>query len=207
LKYAPATLADVDNDGDTLIDEDSSDEDGDHMFDEDPPGGGNQDTDAFLDEDPAMAQCVPAAVCDDDGDTLVDEDPSCYPLQPTRPAGVCLVSLSITLQGDTDGDGCMDEQEAGLNENLGGRRSAVSPWDFYDANADYVISIPGDILLIAQHFGPSGDPRYDRSAPPSPDEEPDPTLREPWDMGPPDGHVNIPTDILGAAMQFGHSCL
>jgi hypothetical protein len=150
---------------------------------------------------------VPAAVCDDDGDTLVDEDPYCYPLQPTRPAGVCLISLSISLQGDTDGDGCSDAQEAGSSEAFGGRRNKDNPWDFYDVDGDYAVSLPNDILPVAMQFGTPDDPIYDRSRPPTPQEEPDPTLREPWDMGPPDGYVNIPTDILGAAFQFGHSCI
>ena len=49
----------------------------------------------------------------------------------------------------------------------------------------------------------TGDPRedyhpaYDRSALIGPNA---------WDKGPPDGAINILDDILGVAVQFGHSC-
>jgi len=92
VKYGSAPLQGVDNDGDTLIDEDTADDDGDGAYDEDPPGNFNEDTDNQTDED------GPVGV-DNDGDTLVDEDPSCLPLFPTLPAGVCIVSASITLGG------------------------------------------------------------------------------------------------------------
>ena len=112
--------------------------------------------------------------------------------------------------GDTDGDGCSDEQENGPNQELGGRRDYLNPWDFYDVNGDLSVSIPEEILPIAAAFGPSTGPNYttakDRTSPPTADEEPDPAKREPWDLGPPDGTINIIDDILGAARQFGHNC-
>jgi hypothetical protein len=42
-------------------------------------------------------------------------------------------------------------------------------------------------------------PGYDRSGAPA--------GYDPWDMGPPDGAIDLFTDIFGVAMQFGHSCL
>ena len=208
LRYDSPSLRNVDNDGDTLVDEDTSDDDGDHAFDEDPIDGLNNDTDAFFNEDPALAQCTPA-LCDDDGDGAIDEDPSCHPLFPTLPIGACIVSLAINIYVDTDGDGCADVQETGPSQQLGGRRNPQNQWDFYDVNGDRVVTI-NDILTVASAFGPSTGPNYspakDRRPPPTAAEEPDPTKREPWDLGPPDGAISINADILGAARQFGHNC-
>jgi hypothetical protein len=208
--YASPAVYGVNNDGDGLLDEDSSDDDGDHAYDEDPIDGSNNDTDAFVNEDPALAQCTPA-LCDDDGDGAIDEDPACLPLVPTLPIGACVRSISITIYADTDGDGCSDEQELGPNELLGGRRNPQNPYDFYDVNGDLVVTVAADVLSVGRAYGSSSGPYYsptlDRRLPPSAQQEPDPTKREPWDMGPPDGHISVPIDVLGVAKQFGHSCL
>ncbi|MCI0850351.1 MAG: hypothetical protein J4N26_05245, partial [Chloroflexi bacterium] len=110
-----------------------------------------------------------------------------------------------------DGDGCTDEQELGVDETLGGRRNYLNSWDFYDVNGDLVVNLVNDILGVARAFGPSTGPDYDpamdRSPAPAPGVDPaDPAVMEPWDTGPPDGSINIPTDLLGVAIQFGHRC-
>jgi len=113
--------------------------------------------------------------------------------------------------GDTDGDGCSDAQENGPDEMLGGRRDYLNPWDFYDVNGDRLINLPDDVLVVAAAYGPDTFPLYsifkDRSPPPTADEEPDPSRRELWDLGPPDGVINVTDDILKAATQFGHHCV
>ncbi|MCI0777055.1 MAG: hypothetical protein J4N95_02645 [Chloroflexi bacterium] len=48
--------------------------------------------------------------------------------------------------------------------------------------------IPADIT--AYH------PAFDRSGPQGDD---------PWDLGPPDGYINL-IDVLGVILQYGHSC-
>jgi hypothetical protein len=115
---------------------------------------------------------------------------------------------------DTDGDGCTDAQENGPGAATGGRRSYLNPWDFYDVNGDRVVTVGGDILIVATGFGPS-DPQlnpgyvrsYDRSPAPAPGADPtDPLANQPWDLGPPDGFIGVAVDILGAAAQFGHTC-
>jgi hypothetical protein len=113
--------------------------------------------------------------------------------------------------GDTDGDGCSDLTENGLDPEHGGRRNYLNPWDFYDPNGDGTIDLFLDIFDVAMAFGfTPADPGYhqglDRSAPPSAIEEPDPSMREPWDMGPPDGQISLFVDIFGVARQFGHKC-
>lgn len=111
---------------------------------------------------------------------------------------------------DTDGDGCSDQQENGLDETLGGRRDYTNPWDFYDVDGDTTITLFGDAMVVFAAYGEAPGPPYvevyDRSPPPLEAEEPDPTKREPWDMGPPDGAIDLFTDISGVAAQFGHGC-
>ena len=110
--------------------------------------------------------------------------------------------------GDTDGDGCTDQQENGLDEQQGGRRDYLNPWDFYDVVGsaggppDGVIDLPNDILGVIQHFSPQGAPPYDVQYDRGPSFGGDP-----WDMGPPDGVIDLPNDILGVLQQFGHKCL
>ncbi|MDP3766421.1 MAG: terpene cyclase/mutase family protein [Dehalococcoidia bacterium] len=113
--------------------------------------------------------------------------------------------------GDTDGDGCTDEQENGSNEMIGGRRDYLRPWDFYDVNGDRTVDLFNDVFGVAAAFGQGpGEPGYtpakDRSPVAPPAVEPDPARREPWDVGPPDGVVDLFTDIFGVAAQFGHDC-
>jgi hypothetical protein len=112
---------------------------------------------------------------------------------------------------DEDGDGCSAAQELGPDEALGGRRNPGNAWDFFDINGDRVVNGMDEIFGVAFAFGATaGDPSYsaalDRSAPKAAPEEPDPARREAWDMGPPDGVVDLFVDIFGVAFQFGHSC-
>ena len=111
--------------------------------------------------------------------------------------------------GDTDGDGCTDQQENGLDEELGGRRDYLNPWDFYDVGMggglpgkDGVIDLPNDILGVIQHFSPSGGPPYDVQYDRGPA-----FGGESWDMGPPDGVIDLPNDLLGVILQFNHRCV
>ena len=111
---------------------------------------------------------------------------------------------------DTDGDGCNDATELGPDARLGGRRSPNNPWDFYDLNGDRAINVRDDVVGVVTAFGLGTSPNYtrkkDRSPPPPPSVEPDPSLREPWDLGPPDGAISVGGDLLGVMRQFGHSC-
>jgi hypothetical protein len=116
VKYELEPIFEFDNDGDTLIDEDTADEDGDGLIDEDRPGrdpdtpgtgfecGNDADCDGQEGEDPPAELCDPPSYCDEDGDGLIDEDPDCIPfVNPGgthMPAGVCLRTASIQL-GDS----------------------------------------------------------------------------------------------------------
>jgi acyl-homoserine lactone acylase PvdQ len=109
----------------------------------------------------------------------------------------------VQIGADTDGDGCTDAQENGLDEALGGRRNYLNEWDFYDIDGNELIDLFNDIFAVAEGFGQvPGDGGYstalDRSAaPPGADV---------WDMGPPNGTIDLFVDIFGVAYQFGHRC-
>ena len=114
---------------------------------------------------------------------------------------------------DVDGDGCANARERLTNETFGGRRNETNPWDFFDVNGDQVVNVPDDILVVAAAFGPDEPfnlnyaPEKDRSPGPPPGKDPeDPENNDRWDMGPPDGVINIPHDFFGVAVQFGHKC-
>ncbi|MCI0855079.1 MAG: hypothetical protein J4N98_00205 [Chloroflexi bacterium] len=126
---------------------------------------------------------------------------------------------------DTDGDGCTDAEELGPDEQLGGRRDPENFWDFYDTpnqnnDRDGEIDLPNDILSILRRINANDSngnaeinrysdpkspipaditayhPAFDRSGPQGDD---------PWDLGPPDGYINL-IDVLGVILQYGHSC-
>ncbi|MEE8346069.1 MAG: flexitail domain-containing putative surface protein [Dehalococcoidia bacterium] len=102
----------------------------------------------------------------------------------------------VPVFADTDGDGCTDLQELGLDEESGGQRDPNNPWDFYDTNGDGLVDLPNDILGVIVAFG-AYDVTYDRGPSAGPD---------PWNMTAPDGVIDLPNDVLGVIMQFGHSC-
>ena len=65
---------------------------------------------------------------------------------------------------DTDGDGCSDGAELGEEETLGGWRSPLNEWDFYDVLGsplvnggapDGIIDLPNDILGVILQFNHS----------------------------------------------------
>jgi len=113
---------------------------------------------------------------------------------------------------DIDGDGCLNtaEQQTAIgSEETGGRRDYLNHWDFYDTNGDKLIDSFNDFFAVAFAFGddadsvgpdePDGyDATLDRSEPP--------LGGDVWDMGPPDGLIDLFNDIFGVAFQFGHSC-
>ena len=124
----------------------------------------------------------------------------------------CAVPPTPTKQpepGDTDGDGCSDQRENGLDETQGGLRDYKNPWDFYDVlgagqslTHDGVIDLPNDILGVIQHFAPAGAPPYDVRF------DRGPRLNgQLWNMTAPDGVIDLPNDVLGVIIQYNHNCV
>ena len=109
--------------------------------------------------------------------------------------------------GDTDGDGCSDQQENGMDETLGGRRDYKNPWDFYDVaglsepTPDGVIDLLYDVLGVINHYSPTGAPPYDAHYDRGPSIGPNP-----WNMSAPDGAIDLLNDILGVIGQHSHDC-
>ncbi len=108
--------------------------------------------------------------------------------------------------GDTDGDGCSDVEENGLDETLGGRRNYRNPYDFYDAetvNTPKIVTLFDDIFAVAKAFdsvkdGPGYSAQLDRSDP-LPGEDP-------WDTHKPDGIITLFSDTFRVSRQFDHNC-
>ncbi|MEX2159516.1 MAG: flexitail domain-containing putative surface protein [Dehalococcoidia bacterium] len=133
---------------------------------------------------------------------------------------------------DTDGDGCTNQRELGTNPELGGNRDVDHFWDIYDVwthplsnpagwERNGTTDLFGDIFAVAQRYGSTGtvpeteEERiaaaltppadeagyhidYDRTSPP--------LGADVWDMGPPNGTIDLFADIFGVAFQFGHHC-
>jgi len=138
---------------------------------------------------------------------------------------------SVTVQelgeGDSDGDGCANVDEAGDDPALGGDRNWFDPHDFYDvpvptafnggtlANRDKAISIINDVLAVLEYSGTSDDgpPNaagrdYDQDN--NGDGEDDGILYDRsvgvvW-SGAPEGAITIIVDVLLVLAQSGHSC-
>jgi hypothetical protein len=124
---------------------------------------------------------------------------------------------------DSDGDGCSDaaeQQTAPGSESSGGRRNYLSFWDVYDTPDTYgyrddAIDLFNDIFGVAFRFGATGSPSGDAFALPIPaspayhtgfDRSAPAPGGDAWDVGPPDGAIDLFTDIFGVAFQFGHAC-
>ncbi|MCH8008605.1 MAG: hypothetical protein IIC91_07040 [Chloroflexi bacterium] len=102
--------------------------------------------------------------------------------------------------GDTDGDGCTDQQENGPSEFAGGRRDFLDPWDYFNPSDDGFNRMD-DVLGVIEHYAPTGDPPYNVN----------------WDRGPiigpnvwngsaPDGKIDLANDVLGIILQYHHDC-
>ncbi len=127
---------------------------------------------------------------------------------------------------DSDGDGCKDGAEAGLDHLVGGQRDPSDPWDVFDVPVPALL--PGaaagarnkfitlaDVLADLAYVGTSaahpvtrygsdlngnGIPdgqEYDRA--------PSATPGQPWRSGPPNGFVTL-GDVLVVLAQVGTNC-
>ena len=111
--------------------------------------------------------------------------------------------------GDTDGDGCTDQQENGLDEKLGGLRHYLNPHDFFDVNGDRHIDVPNDILQVILAYlqgpndvggpGPNYSTTKDRGAAVV-------GALFAWQRTGPDGRIDVPNDILPIILQYLHTC-
>jgi hypothetical protein len=129
--------------------------------------------------------------------------------------------------GDTDGDGCTDERENGLDQMQGGRRNYLNFWDFFDTpdvnNVRDKVIASQDLNRVLSRFSTTRnlDPPLSKedalaealTAVPTPpnfayhtalDRGPASGL-EPWDLASADGSISA-TDVFAAIAQFGHTC-
>ncbi|MEX2158208.1 MAG: S8 family serine peptidase [Dehalococcoidia bacterium] len=138
-------------------------------------------------------------------DSLNDADANTYRTTPRIDAR----AATLLNSADTDGDGCSDIQELGSDAEFGGQRNPLDPNDFYDTNGDKEIDLFIDIFEVAFAYGDDADAMgpdepdgYDASL----DRSAAPPGADVWHMGPPDGMIDLFTDIFGVAFQFGANC-
>jgi hypothetical protein len=135
-----------------------------------------------------------------EGDTDDCDDPAGEDAFESTTYDSALGEPVIEKDDDTDRDGCVDEKELRSILNQGGLRDPWNPFDWYDINHDGAVSIPVDILQVAQAFVPANYlARKDRGA----------LNYGPfaWNKSGPNGSVTIPDDVLGVAQQFSSACL
>ena len=102
--------------------------------------------------------------------------------------------------GDTDGDGCTDQQENGLDEFVGGQRNFLNPWDYFNPSGDGFNRMD-DLLGVIEHYAPEGAPPYDVNWDTGPITGP-----KHWNRSAPDGKIDLANDILGMILQYHHDC-
>jgi len=100
---------------------------------------------------------------------------------------------------DTDGDGCPDTKEAGMNPVQGGLRDFTNPWDYWNPTHDGINRIDDPYLVKTQYFIDEGEPGY------NPDTDRTWVGPNPWNLGPPNGLQRI-DDMLYALNQYFHDC-
>lgn len=125
---------------------------------------------------------------------------------PTATATPCLDldmdGLCDGIDPDIDGDGCpnINELQTAIgSEVTGGRRNPYNPWDYWNPTHDGK-NRGDDILTIVAHYNKNiGNPAY------STDYDRSYLGPNPWNLGPPDGHINS-IDILAIVKQYNHDC-
>ena len=117
---------------------------------------------------------------------------------------------------DSDLDGCTDAQELGPVRAIGGLRDPYNRWDLIDVWVngvkDKTVNIL-DIGAIVKRFGSVGDPTGDPLVPPTAltgfdagsDRSPPLIGSKVWNLGPPDGVINL-IEIGEMAASFGNTC-
>jgi len=172
--------------------------------------------DIFEVQYPCMDRFANDAALDDDGDTLNN-------------AAEFAAGTNPCLQ-DTDGDNCNDNKELGLNQLLGGDRSPLSPWDFFDVptpaltasnstgTRNKLVSL-ADVLAVVAYVGTAlngpanangADYDTDRNGNGiidgfEYDRTPSSDPLKPWRSGAPSNLVTL-SDALVALAQVGHNC-
>ncbi len=100
---------------------------------------------------------------------------------------------------DTDGDGCPDRLELGPKQKEGGRRDPTNPWDWWNPTHSGKNTV-ADILTVVYHFG-----QYQGQSGYSTEYDRTPLGPNPWNLGPPDGRINV-QDLVLMGQQYNHGC-
>ncbi len=161
----------------------------------DPNCAGGDDSVASPDTEGAVGWSS-SLMLDSDGNPVV----SYYDLNNRRLKILHCLSPLCDGAFDSDGDGCFDVNEKGMDETLGGLRDFLNPWDYFNPTNDGLNRIDDVLAVVDHYFLREGEPgyedgKYDRSYVGPND----------WNLGPPDGQVLV-DDILHAVKQYFHDC-
>jgi parallel beta-helix repeat protein len=173
---------------------------------------------------------VNGAAPDGSGDSIIPGDGSTIDASLFLTAPVVGCPNPSVFDPDTDGDGCSDGEEVGLNHLLGGDRDPLSPWDFFDVpTGALTVGSPGgtrnkvvninDVIAIVFYIGtfnngPANTNGVDYDTDLNSnlskdgreyDRTPSMTVGKPWRSGPPNGAVSI-NDAIVALNQIGNNC-
>ena len=95
------------------------------------------------------------------------------------------------------------------SQTTGGLRDPLNEWDYFDVNGDRNIDMLNDILPVILAFlqgpldsggpGPNYTAAKDRGPPIA-------GAQFSWQRTGPDGHIDVPNDILPIILQYLHSC-
>ena len=116
------------------------------------------------------------------------------------------------LGHDFDGDGCYNrvEEKTDLDSEVsGGLRDWTNEWDYFDVNGDRAIDVPNDILpvILAYQQGPNDPggqgPLYTAAKDRGPAVA---GAQFAWQRTGPDGHIDVPNDLLPIILQYFHDC-
>lgn len=114
-------------------------------------------------------------------------------------------TIADPFDDDDDGDSCADVMEmrhAPGSERSGGMRSPDNHWDFFDTDGTRGVDLD-DVINVAWFYGTgTGENGYSVAL----DRSPPPPGAPMWETGPPDGVIDLLTDIFATVSQFGHEC-
>lgn len=129
-------------------------------------------------------------------DDLADDDPDTNRQTPRIDARVALLTDD---NADYDGDGCTNGQEFGANQDQGGQRNPLWPWDYMDPTGDGMNRVDDVLAVLDQYFIDQGEPGYTNTT--------DRTYvgPHPWSLGAPNGMQRI-DDVIAAVTQYFADC-
>jgi hypothetical protein len=115
------------------------------------------------------------------------------------PALVLGAFPAVVPSADTDGDGCPDADEEGSDEQQGGQRNYMNPWDYFNPTQDGENRVDDVLAVVLEYFNDAPIGEYSSLT--------DRTYEGPnaWNLNDPNGQQRV-DDILAAVKSYFHDC-